>query len=489
MFATIRHYTVMSIEPAADRLPEPARRSRWLWLLSDTGIGVTAAGVAVLGIAGVVWMWLIADAAIGLDRTKLQLDTLKIALGVFAGSGAAAALLLAIRRQRHTETAHRLAESSFQLAERNRELALRAQDHNEADAAARRVTDLYAKAVEEIGSSQPAVRFGGMYALERLAQENPEQRQTIVNVLCAYLRMPFEPPVQVLEGLETDRLADKFRADAHELQVRRVAQQILCGHARTGRVIENTTFARDGKATFWPELNLDLTGAWLVDWDMATATVQAAVFDRCTFAGTATFGGAHLRHASFDAAVFERRVRFSETVFVDRASFRGARFKSDADFYGASFESEANFCRAVFARQANFDEAQFDAPALFGRSKRSGPVVIRRREPTVSTVAFGAAFRGPASFTDVVFSSAAGFGGASFRGKVDFSDAIASDDSNGFYFTAAEACGEAIDSVNHWPAGWEPDPLTGMLRRRAVAGDQVHPSSADIGADQTGAEQ
>jgi hypothetical protein len=37
------------------------------------------------------------------------------------------------------------------------------------------------------------VRLAGLYALEHLAQDNPGHRQTIVNVICAYLRMPYTP--------------------------------------------------------------------------------------------------------------------------------------------------------------------------------------------------------------------------------------------------------------------------------------------------------
>ena len=51
----------------------------------------------------------------------------------------------------------------------------------------------YTKAVEQLGSDKALVRFAGLYALERLAQDNPAYRQTIVNVICAYLRMPFSP--------------------------------------------------------------------------------------------------------------------------------------------------------------------------------------------------------------------------------------------------------------------------------------------------------
>ena len=61
------------------------------------------------------------------------------------------------------------------------------------DATERRITELYTKAFEQLGNDKGAVRLGGLYALERLAQDNPPHRQTIVNVICAYLRMPFPP--------------------------------------------------------------------------------------------------------------------------------------------------------------------------------------------------------------------------------------------------------------------------------------------------------
>lgn len=55
------------------------------------------------------------------------------------------------------------------------------------------VTESYAKAVEQLGHAEAPVRLGAMYSLERLAQGNSPRRQTIVDVLCAYLRMPYTP--------------------------------------------------------------------------------------------------------------------------------------------------------------------------------------------------------------------------------------------------------------------------------------------------------
>jgi hypothetical protein len=66
--------------------------------------------------------------------------------------------------------------------------------HTITDATERRVTELYTKAADQLGSDKAPVRLAGLYALERLAQDSPGQRQTIVNVICAYLQMPYTPP-------------------------------------------------------------------------------------------------------------------------------------------------------------------------------------------------------------------------------------------------------------------------------------------------------
>src|SRR6185437_11200917 len=70
------------------------------------------------------------------------------------------------------------------------------------DATERHITELYTTAVEQLGSDQPSIRSSGLYALELLAQDNPAHRQATVNVMCAYLRMPFPPaaPASLLES-------------------------------------------------------------------------------------------------------------------------------------------------------------------------------------------------------------------------------------------------------------------------------------------------
>ena len=139
----------------------------WPWML--------AAVAAVVITAFVVTTWLLAIASgakSGTDRANSRLDAVRTGLAAGAGAGAAVGLMLAFRRQHHQEIATELTDR---------------------DATERRITELYTKAVEQLGNDKAPVRLGGLYALERLAQDNPAHRQTIVNVICAYLRMPFSP--------------------------------------------------------------------------------------------------------------------------------------------------------------------------------------------------------------------------------------------------------------------------------------------------------
>jgi hypothetical protein len=56
----------------------------------------------------------------------------------------------------------------------------------EHDAGERRITELYTKAADQLGSDRAPVRLAGLYALARLGETAESQRQTIVNVVCAY---------------------------------------------------------------------------------------------------------------------------------------------------------------------------------------------------------------------------------------------------------------------------------------------------------------
>jgi hypothetical protein len=116
----------------------------------------------------------------GTPTDAVRLDVIRTAASIVLGTGGAAALLLPARRQRATE---------LDLVRRTTPRWMLAT--TQPSAASPSCTP---RPRTQLGSENAPVRLAGLYALERLAQDNKNQRQTIVNVICAHLQMPYTPP-------------------------------------------------------------------------------------------------------------------------------------------------------------------------------------------------------------------------------------------------------------------------------------------------------
>lgn len=358
-------------------------------------------GLIVLGIGlAVVLLLLFGD-----GKHTDQLDAVKTAGTIVLGTGGAAALWLAARRQRTGEIAlnqkhvdqeatDRAFEFQRQIAEQNRLHLERVAAATEHDAAERRLTDLYVKAVEQLGSDKAAVRQGGMYALERVAQDNVAQRQTIVEVLCAYLRAPFDaarvelvrgslapgakPPYRMRPNPTVNKAgAEEFLA---ELEVRLTAQRLLTKHLRKPDASVADTSA--AALRFWPDTDIDLRGATLVGFDFRECHVGSADFEQATFVDMAVFREVVFHDkSSFVGARFDS-VLFDETSFIGRTWFFECRFRGDAYFAGARFQGGASFARCDFRAATNFSGAKFDDESYFTDAKVPGSATFDGVDPT-----------------------------------------------------------------------------------------------------------
>lgn len=361
---------------------------------------LTAVVIAVLTSGAVVVLWWAATAGLnGPELVSARLDALKVGLSVAVGSGGVVALYLSWRRQHSTEA---------DLDNRERALA-----HQEHDAAERRLTELYLKAVEQLGSPQAAVRHGGLYALERVAQDNPRQRQTVVNVICAYLRNPYVSPPEasgprplgvrrpLLRSATVRRTLTPVVGGAHvrenqlqEREVRLTAQRILKFHLLPGM------------DTFWHGIEIDLTDATLIDFSLANCTVAVAGFDGATFIGDAWFVQATFtRGAWFGRATFTGDAWFDYSNFASHVQFDGTTFAGDARFSRTTFNGGASFRGAAFTGGVGFNEATFITNASFNQVNFTGPAAFRK-----------ANFAEVADFGDATFNGESRFDGATRMG-------------------------------------------------------------------------
>lgn len=267
--------------------------SRWTVLV----VAVVVLAVSV-GVLAALWSWVNSLAFTDMDKkVSALLDTVKVAASLAVGGGGLFALYLAARRQRTQELElaqrERVHAHTELVAERNHQHAERVADDVRRDAEARRLTELYSKSVEQLGSDKAPVRLGGLYALERLAQENEGQCQVIVNVLCAYLRMTYNLPDADASG------AVEHEPRRQELEVRLTAQRLLTAHLRAD------------SSVFWPGMAIDLTGATLVDFVMVKGAFWWASFKGARFVGMTVFGTYGSRNTRRSTTLFSTAPRTS----------------------------------------------------------------------------------------------------------------------------------------------------------------------------------
>jgi uncharacterized protein YjbI with pentapeptide repeats len=278
-------------------------------------------------------------------------------------------------------------------------------DRTLAEQRTRTLNERFATAAEQLGSDKPAVRLAGVYAMAGLADDWEENRQTCVDVLCAYLRMPYEPELKRLT-FETSR------------EVRHTVIRVITAHLK------------DDAEVSWQGLNFDFTGVVFDGGDFSRAKFSGGTvyFSNAEFSsGTVDFG-----RATFSGGT----VSFIDARFCSgTVDFSGAEFSGGTvDFSGAEFSGgTVGFGGAEFSGgTVYFDGAQFvNGRVYFGSAEFSGGTVdFSNAEFSGGTVEFGNAefSGGTVSFTvtrfsggTVYFSSAEFSGGTVEFGRTAFS--------------------------------------------------------------------
>jgi hypothetical protein len=287
----------------------------------------------------------------------MLLEIIRLSFYAVAGMGGVVALTIAYRKQRLGEAAEAREDSKL-------------------------FTEQFAAAADQLSSDQVANRLAGVYAMASLADDWDHGRQKCINVLCAYIRMPYDPPVPPPEPSKEQTL--EYKLACQEQQVRQTIMDTIGEHLRVKPVA--------GKS--WHQC----------DFDFRRATLDSGELGGSVFLGNALFNGAH----------FLGTVRLHDVKFQKVAAFHEARFADGViDFSGTKFLGKVTtFSGASFVgARAVFDGAEFGS--AFANFKN-----VRFESGAVS---FGVSEYGPAKFTD----GSAYFNGAIFSGaEVDFRGAV-----------------------------------------------------------------
>jgi len=171
------------------------------------------------------------------------------------------------------------------------------------------VTDRYTKAIDQLGSDRLEVRIGGIYALERIANDSSRDHHTVVEVLAAFIRersREFWP----LAGPD-DEDADLVRLTRPDVQ----AAVTVLGrqdrkHDRRPIDLSGANLSRADlggvvpRAVFWAGavLGADFSAANLRNVDLSGGNLAQATLVGADFTG-ACLGGADLTGAVLDRAI------------------------------------------------------------------------------------------------------------------------------------------------------------------------------------------
>ncbi|MFF7929009.1 pentapeptide repeat-containing protein [Streptomyces mirabilis] len=323
--------------------------------------------------------------------SKTLFDLVKLSFGVVAGSGGLVALVVAYRRQRVDE-----------------------------DGALRDATRLHSErftvAVSQLGDDSAAVRLGGVHALAHLADDAPTRalRQSCIDVLCAYLRLPYTAESDLPTG---DTLARHSYLELR--QVRHTVIRLIRDHLRLG--VEHSHS--------WRDHSFDFTSVVFDGGDFEDAHFLGPVsFEDAQFTGHVSFDRARLASSSvsFDGVVFTGgNVSFDRAEFAgDDVSFARARFDSgrvsfeDAQFAGGN----VSFYGAQFTGgRVSFNGTQFAGGNVYfyGANLASSWVSFDRTGFVGGDVSFDGAglTSGDVTFDDARFvSSSVSFDGVVFTG-------------------------------------------------------------------------
>ena len=128
----------------------------------------------------------------------------------------------------------------------------------------------FAAAAEQLGNDAPAVRIAGAYALATLADKHPTRRQQCIDVLCGYLRLPYDPQAS------NDHITTRSHTADGETITRTYRPADRAVRLTIIRIIRDHLQNPDNPTT-WCGHDLDFTGATFDGGDFTGAHFTAGV--------------------------------------------------------------------------------------------------------------------------------------------------------------------------------------------------------------------
>ena len=251
------------------------------------------------------------------------------------------------------------------------------------------LNERYQKGAEMLGSEALAVRLGGIYALQRLAEEHPEQYHVqIMQMFCAFALNPTRDAEQAEDGRRRATRSDR-RSSISSVDSEEASREGLDDPYFVRNLVIDSTLRKDVQAVMTAvgargetgrdleravgfKLDLDganLRGASLHNSDLSGIRLNGADLRRVSFLG-ANLSGGQLNQADLSGAMLMGADL--SVAEVSDAILSGASFSWDAlyrqwetrgmtrDQFDAALDSDGWRRSAEGLTQARLDEARAD---------------------------------------------------------------------------------------------------------------------------------
>ena len=289
----------------------------------------------------------------------------------------------------------------------------------------------YLKAVELLDSARSYTRLGGVHALVALADEyladkslSAEEKHTegqrIVDVLCAYIRSPFEMAFRYDElsqnkpnphGSYRENHQDFYMHRAELLAEARVRQQALQEiHRRLRHFPQGDR--RNYVEGSWSGFEYDFSNSvFFYPVDMKDSWYQNSVdFSGCTYYTSAEFSG----------STYERSVYFCDSTYYDWVFFNNSTYCGEAQWSGSTYHDSARFSWSVYYGEVSFHDSVYGGSVFFDQSLYYDEALFYSSAYRGEAGFDGSLYRGSVFVSDSVFEGAVSLYGSVFCGALNF---------------------------------------------------------------------
>ena len=289
----------------------------------------------------------------------------------------------------------------------------------------------YLKAVELLDSAHSYTRLGGVHALVGLAdeyladqalqaEEKHTEGQRIVDVLCAYIRAPFELALRYDElSQDKPNPHSAYRENHQEFSVHRA--ELLAEAKVRQRALQEIHrrlrhFPQGGRRNYvegsWSGFEYDFSNSvFFYPVDMKDSWYQNSVdFSGCTYYASAEFSG----------SAYERSAYFFDSTYYDWVFFNDSTYFGDAQWSGSTYHDSARFSWSVYYGEVSFHDSVYGGSVFFDQSLYYDEVLFYSSTYRSEAGFDGSLYRGSVFVSDSVFDGEVSLYGSVFCGTLNF---------------------------------------------------------------------